>query len=303
MRTPSVPPPSAVSWIVTQTSPQSRPTGAGSTESPVVTRLLALIESEDYKPPQLPSTATQLLELSRQDCVQPGAMVALLERDPMLAAELLRLAQSSLYGGSFSVRTLDEAIVRLGLRRTAELFLHAALEARVFRAAGYQKKMDELRRHCVAVAQLSRLVGREAGVTDQSAFICGLLHDVGIAASLIALVETCPAGEPVPSFEEIWPGVLEVHERAGGLLASAWLFPSEVTFVIERHHDFMVGGQLHPLSAVVNLADWAASELGFGFAAEQTSSAGSQVLDALGLDAIKAQRLLEKASRVLERVT
>jgi putative nucleotidyltransferase with HDIG domain len=245
----------------------------------------------------------QLIELSRQESVQPGAMVALLERDPMLAAELLRLAQSSLYGGSFSVRTLDEAIVRLGMRRTAELFLHAALEARVFRAAGYQKKMDELRRHSVVVAHLSRLVGREAGVTDQSAFICGLLHDVGIAASMIAVVETCPSGQTVPSFDEIWPTVQEVHGRAGGVLASAWNFPSEVTFVIERHHEFMVAGELHPLAAVVCLADWAANELGVGFATEQDRNDGGAVLDALGLGPTQAQVLLEKASKVLERVT
>ncbi len=288
---------------MSQPSPLDTANEAHSPESPVVERLLALIESKDYKPPQLPSTAMQLLELSRQESVQPGAMVALLERDPMLAAELLRLAQSSLYGGSFSVRTLDEAIVRLGLRRTAELFLHAALEARVFRAAGYQKKMDELRRHSVAVSQLARLVGREAGVMDQSAFICGLLHDVGIAASLIAVVETCPPHQSVPTFEEIWPAVREVHERAGGILASTWNFPSDVTFVIERHHNFMVGGKLHPLAAVVNLADWVACELGFGFAQEQSQEAGSVVLDALGLGATQAQQLLEKASRVLDRIS
>lgn len=288
---------------MTLASPISSPAIATGDAADVVTRVLTLIDSKDYKPPQLPSTATQLLELARQESVQPGAMVALLERDPMLAAELLRLAQSSLYGGAFSVRTLDEAIVRLGLRRTAELFLHAALEARVFRAAGYQRKMDELRRHSVAVAHLARLVGREAGVTDQSAFICGLLHDVGIAASLIAVVETCPPGQAVPSFDDIWPAVASVHERTGGILASAWNFPSDVTFVIEKHHEFLVAGQLHPLAAVVCLADWAAGELGFGFATEQDDQAGSAVLDALGLGPTQAQALLEKASRTLERVT
>jgi len=162
--------------------------------------------------------------------------------------------------------------------------------------------MDELRRHSVAVAHLSRLVGREAGVTDQSAFICGLLHDVGIAASLIALVETCPAGEKVPSFEEIWPAVSEVHQKAGGLLASTWNFPSEVTLVIECHHDFMISGNPHPLAAVVCLADWAASELGLGFMNEQSEEDGARVLDALGLDASRAQKILEKASKTLERV-
>lgn len=269
---------------------------------PVVERLIELIQSPNYSPPQMPSTALQLLELSRQESVQPGVMVALLERDPMLAAELLRLAQSSLYGGSFAVRTLDEAIVRLGLNRTAELFLHAALEARVFRAPGYQKKMDELRRHSVAVAHLARLVSREAGVAHESAFICGLLHDVGIAASLITLVETCPAGEKVAPFDEVWPAIRLVHQKAGGILASTWNFPSEVTLVIERHHDFMIDERPHPLAAVVNLADWAANELGFGFEDEQDSEAGTHVLDALKLDASSAQQILAKASKTLERV-
>lgn len=271
--------------------------------SPVVDRLHSLFDSPDYSPPQLPSTAVQLLDLSRQESVQPGAMVALLERDPMLAAELLRLAQSALYGGSFAVRTLDEAIVRLGLARTAELFLHAAMEARVFRAPGYQKKMDELRRHSVAVAHLSRLVSREAGIMDPSAFICGLLHDVGIAASLIALVETCPAGEKVPPFEEVWPAIRAVHQRAGGILASSWHFPSEVTLVLERHHDFVIDGRPHPLAAVIYLADWAANELGFGFEDEQESDAGTRVLDVLKLDAASAQKILAKASKTLDRVS
>jgi len=270
--------------------------------SPIVERLLRLLESEDYHPPHLPSTAVQLLELSRNPDVQPGSMVALLERDPLLAAELLRLAQSSQYGGSFSVRTLDEAIVRVGMRRIGELFLHAALEARVFRSPDYQRVMDELRRHSVAVAHLSRLVGRSAGVDDEAAFIAGLLHDVGIAASLIAVVETTPSGEKPPSFEAVWPAVARVHQYAGGLVASLWRFPSDVAFVIERHHDALVQGNTHPLVAVVGLADWVAGELGFAFATEHDPDGGAPLLDALGLRASEAQQLLADASRVLERV-
>lgn len=271
--------------------------------SPLVQRLLNLIQAENYSPPQLPSTAVELLELARQDAVQPSAMVGLLERDPMLAAELLRLAQSSAYGAGSSVRTLDEAIVRLGLRRTAELFLHVALEARVFRAAGYQTKMNDLRKHSVAVAHLSRLVARQAGVLDQSAFICGLLHDVGIAATLIALVETCPADEQVPDFSEVWPAIETVHLQAGGILASTWRFPSEVTYVIERHHDFVENGTTHPLSAVVNLADWLAAQLGRGFSDERSGPSQEEVFHALKLSESDGSKLLDKASRLLERLS
>jgi len=272
-------------------------------ESLVVKQVMDLLHSKDYRPPQLPSTAVQLLELAKEDNVQPTQMVTLLERDPLLAAELLRLAQSSLYGGSFSVRTLDEAIVRLGLQRTADLFLHAALETRVFKAKGYKKPMDQLRRHSVAVAHLSRLVGREAGVFDQSAFMCGLLHDVGIAASLIAVVECTPQGKKPPPFEEIWPAVSKVHQIAGGILASSWNFPSDVTLVIERHHSFMIRDRPHPLATVVYLADWTAAQLGFGFMDEQDDDGGTRALEILQVGPTQAQKLLSKASKTLENVT
>lgn len=271
--------------------------------SPVIEQLLEVFRSETYHPPQLPSTAVQLLELAKKPDVQPGAMVALLERDPMLAAEVLRLAQSALYGGTIAVRTLDEAIVRLGFRRISELFLHAALETRVFRAKGYERPMNELRRHSVAVAHLARVLGRETGVVSDSAFLCGLLHDVGIATSLIAIVESTPPGADPPAFEVVWPAVARVHQYAGGLVASLWRFPSEVTFVLERHHDFLVDGHPHPLASLVYLADWVASELGFGIEDEQTTAGGEMILDALGLDAPRAQQILTQAAKALERVT
>jgi HD-like signal output (HDOD) protein len=162
--------------------------------------------------------------------------------------------------------------------------------------------MDRLRRHSVAVAHLSRALGREAGVVDEGAFMCGLLHDVGIATCLIAIVESTPPDHDPPAFEEVWPAVRQAHSYAGGLVASLWKFPSDVTFVIERHHDFLIDAHPHPLASLVFLADWAAHELGYGIEDEQGDEGGPMVLDALGLGAPAAQALLSKASKTLERI-
>ncbi len=265
----------------------------------VVDRIRGLLSAEDYRPPQLPATAVQLIELSRKENMQPGPMVALLEQDPLLAADLLRLAQSPVYG-SCEMRTLDEAIVRLGLSRTAEVFLHAALDAKVFHASGYQSQMNDLQKHSVAVGRLCRMFGKLLKVRNPALFLCGLLHEVGAAAALVALVDNNPIGSKVPQFAEVWPAVSATHEFAGGLVARMWSFPSQIEETISRHHSFLNDEELDPTSCVVYLADWMANHLGVGFQDEQEEELNPRILERLAVDETLYEKLLIRSRDLLE---
>jgi len=160
----------------------------------VVWRLHALFKSPTYKPPRLPEVALKLLAMMRSSDVQLRRITAVLEEDQLLAAEILRLAQSAAYASATgaAVRSLEEALVRLGQQRTADILLEASLNQRVFRVKAYQRQMDELRRHSTAVAHLARLVSRQTSLYDEHVFMCGLLHDVGVAGALIAFAEAVP---------------------------------------------------------------------------------------------------------------
>lgn len=263
-------------------------------------RLLETFQAPDYAPPRLPAAATQLLELTRKPGVAVRQIVELLQNEQMLAAEVLRLSQSSLYGGGGNVKTLDEAIVRIGLHRASDLFLSAALNMRVFRTPGYEAQMNRLRRHSAAVAHIARLVSRQTSVFDEYAFLCGLLHDVGIAAALIAFAELGPRGS-APAFELVWPAIEGAHERSGGILARLWKLPAEVALVIEHHHHFTIGGRAHPAAAAVCVADWIASELDVGFEGSNTDMA-KEAAAMLGINDATLKRLQIGASDVVARL-
>ena len=66
------------------------------------------------------------LTLSWKPDVTAQEIVVVLSRDPMLASQLLKLSQSPLYRGA-QVRSLHDAVVRLGLRRVSDLFCRAAM--------------------------------------------------------------------------------------------------------------------------------------------------------------------------------
>jgi len=262
----------------------------------VVAQLTEVFQSPSYNPPRLPASATQLLDMTRNADVDVKEVTKLLEQDQLLAAEVLKIAQSAAVSGQGEpVRTLDEALVRLGLRRTADIFLQACMQMRVFRVKGYQRFMDELRKHSVAVAYIARHVSRQTSLYDEHAFLCGLLHDAGIAAALIAVADSTPRGKKPPDFSDIWEPIRRSHEVAGAVLGKIWDLPPEVTFVMEHHHSFMVGGYPHPTSCVIELSNALAEAAGFGFGQESLPDSVEKAVAGLGLSPDDVPKLQEKA--------
>jgi len=246
-------------------------------------RLLGLFRAPDYKPPLLPAVALELIALSRKPRVQVPEIVALLGRDPMLAAQLLRIAESPVYARGEPVRSLDDAVVRLGLARTADLFVRAALEARLLRAPGYDTLMGALRRHSAFTAEAARLVSRYALGFDDYAFLCGLLHDMGVAAAILALSEMKDAPSR-PNPELLWLVLRDFHASSSEALANVWGLPREIGVVLGLHHDLGSDRHIHPLAAAVSLADHLAEECGFGLFDECDAAATDAVALKAGLD-------------------
>jgi len=268
----------------------------------VLVRLRRVFESPLYNPPRLPASAVKLLELCRKPDVQVGEIIPVLEDDQLLAAELVKLAQSAAFAGSGTgVNSLQEAIVRLGLKRTSDIFLQASLNMRVFRAKAYQKPMEALRKHSVAVAHIARQVSRDTALFDEHAFLCGLLHDAGVAAALIALGDTPRGVKPLP-FEEISDAVGMAHSLAGGVLGRLWALPPEVVFVMEHHHHFVIDGHAHPTSAVIELSNHLAESVGCGFGQESHPESVLKALSVLELKSADLPRLEDRAAEIVAKL-
>ena len=77
--------------------------------------LRTALASPGYRPPVLPSVALDVLALAGQGDADLTEVVALLERDPVLAGRVLALAQSAQYTRRTPVVTIKQAAVRLGL--------------------------------------------------------------------------------------------------------------------------------------------------------------------------------------------
>jgi HD-like signal output (HDOD) protein len=224
--------------------------------------LRALFASPGYRPPVLSHVAVELMHLSQRPNVQFEEVVRLLERDPVLAARTLSVAQSAAYAARSPILSLHQAAVRLGLRALREHVLEAALHLRIFRVPGFEAPMARLARHSTATAHVVRAVCRRTLVDAEYAFLCGLLHDVGIAGILLALAED-PRWRGA-SFEELEPVLDEVHAEASGILCRLWRLPEAIQAVVSSHHEVTVAGRAEPVRAALVVAEQLVWEAGAG---------------------------------------
>jgi putative nucleotidyltransferase with HDIG domain len=229
-----------------------------------ITQLRRVFSSPTYRPPLLPTVALQVHELSFRADVNAEQLVRVFEQDSVLAAQVLRVAGSAAFGGwSDKNVSLQTAVVRLGLRNLGSLVWEVATGMRVFRSARYAGIMEKIRVHSTMCAHLCRHIATRKALSAETAFLCGLLHDIGMAATLLVLSDR-PKDEPAVSSFVLDEVLRQTHQEVSGMIAQLWKLPDDVQKVVANHHTFPTDEPPHPLSAVMAITEELSLSLGKG---------------------------------------
>jgi HD-like signal output (HDOD) protein len=215
--------------------------------------------------PRPPRAALEILELSQKPTARLEDIGSLLEREPLLAGRVLKLANSAMYGTNTPITTLKMALVRMGLALVRDVVMEAAFHMTVIRAEGFTDTLEQIRRHSTAVAWLSRFIARNTSIDAENAFLIGLLHDVGLSVALVGLTEFCKREHTTPVLTPLrWLVVDAVHEHFTERVLASWGLPPGVLLVARNHHSLMVGGRPHPNIAILMIAEQIAHDAGWG---------------------------------------
>src|SRR5256885_10548655 len=146
-------------------------------------RFVADIEGLSDLPSLSPVLAHLIATLDREDA-SVAEVAAIIRQDPVIAARVLRAANSAAYIGRSSVSSIRDALLRLSLARIRRLALVASLYDAV-PVRGTQASRAIFRQHSLAVAHCSEVIARHAigapaDLNPESVFLSGLLHDLGL---------------------------------------------------------------------------------------------------------------------------
>jgi HD-like signal output (HDOD) protein len=235
----------------------------------------------------------------------------LIQHEPGLAARVLRVANSALYGVRGGVGTIKRAVQLLGLDAVRGIAAAACFNRSTTRSKlEGPVDLDELQRHCIATAVAAESLARIRH--DQLvgvAFIAGLLHDFG--TRLVLGIGTGAlrrfsdphwlGADPEPSAAQLLDNIKASHEHCGAVALESWGLPRSLVAAARYHHD--PGNAPQPdaeLTALVHVADCLSRTLGLGFATE-TDPREPQA-DATALLRLSATDIEDVANGLLERV-
>ena len=196
------------------------------------------LQSGSLEVPMLPSTVIELMEACSDESIGAALVSTMIERDQALASNVLRMANSAAYAPKNPIGSLQDAVSRLGITTIRDITTSLAVKGRVFSVPGYQTKARRMWMHAAAAAVYAKEIAKQIGRDEDSAFLCGLLHDVGepVVIQVLADEVAKKTNQPIPT-QVMDATVSEFHELVGAKMAREWGFPDWVVETISHHHD------------------------------------------------------------------
>ncbi|NLH49504.1 MAG: HDOD domain-containing protein [Myxococcales bacterium] len=248
-----------------------------------------LSSDKDADLPMLPHIAAQAVVLMNNPQSSITEVAQLLEQDQVLAAQVIKLANSPFYRSIKDVTTLSRAILVIGLRSVLDLIFSISLQGKVFRHPRYSARMSALWRHSMGAAYICREIAKGINANVDIAFLFGLLHDIGKPLIIDTLTKLSQKNPDQISLKLIDDTLLdeildEFHCSVGGLIARKWGFPDKLRMAIVYHHDPLADGKVHKGALVTGLADLFCHRFGIGVPPVDRDFSDHPWLQPLGID-------------------
>ncbi|MDA8383346.1 MAG: HDOD domain-containing protein [Betaproteobacteria bacterium] len=192
--------------------------------------------------PSPPHTLLRLLETCSKEGVAVGDVAKILDKDAALATRVLALAHSPAYQQGARVRSLDQALMVLGLDAARGLALNASVYQVFSQLAGpFPIDLQSFWWHALLCASVAKLVAKREGYEHpDEAYVGGLLHDIGrlvLAANFPGEFAGLAAGTPDGQAQAERAALGASHPEVGAWLVARWEMQSFLADAILYHHD------------------------------------------------------------------
>lgn len=192
--------------------------------------------------PSLPAVVMELLGGIGQNNADLNQLSAIVSKDQALSAKVLRLANSSFYGMQRKVTTMAQAVSILGLNSLRTMITTAAVVGRFQSKSPGGFDFQAFWQHSIATAVCARLIAERVDMSPESAFMAGLLHDIGRLVLVTGFPKQYEAAIAYRNEHDCYMldaerAILACdHAVVGHALAEHWRFPLAIQMAVAGHH-------------------------------------------------------------------
>ena len=189
----------------------------------------------------------------------------IIERDPPLTVDIIKVANSAYYGGSSKINSIKRSVVTLGFDTIKELVTTVTTVRYLF-SSKIASEVDRsgLWLHSVGTAKAAQLISQKLRLERPDVvYTVGLLHDIG--KILLALTFPEHYNRIVKLAAEKKCRIILAEQKLlntdhcmiGKILCDMWALPTEISSPIFYHHEPMTNDESSQLlTRLVNLGDY-----------------------------------------------
>lgn len=200
--------------------------------------IVELVSKQKVKVPPYPAVAFRIEALVRGANYGLDDLAKLVSSDQVLAADVLRCANSALYARGAPVASVKQAVGRIGAKDVARLALASGLGAHALASGRLSSVRRRVWLDALASALLAQDLARARKLPPDVAFAAGLLHDFGKVVVVACIEELLQNRTDVaPKLEEEWVALMDrYHVELGMVMAARWDLPPVIADAISLHH-------------------------------------------------------------------
>jgi HD-like signal output (HDOD) protein len=209
----------------------------GSFKKTLLQRIEKEISSGKLSLASLPEVAMKVRTICSQADVSLEDIADIIKRDSSMSIKLVEAANSPLYRGATEIKTVTDAVCRLGKELTQKLVFYFATKE-LFKSPS--KMLDDVFRQAwdnsLNRAIMAQTVARRSGFDPDVAFLCGLLFRIG---DLLILQYVAKNKENINEHSKV-KDISEKDSAANSqLVVSKWNLPKVIVDVLFHGGDWM----------------------------------------------------------------
>jgi HD-like signal output (HDOD) protein/DNA-binding NarL/FixJ family response regulator len=214
-------------------------------------------------------------------------VAARIEQDQVVTLRLLSVANSVHYGGEGKIKSVVQALTRIGVKDTQNIVSTIAMKS-LYKAdsAPVKAVMDKLFHHAIATAHMTRALVKRLNEKDgDTIFLLGLTHDIGKVLLLHGMTLTLLKKVRPQEFsmDDVLNMIQTVHAGFGGALFQRWGFEENLIKIVSTHEAPDISADASKMILILHLANMLTRRIGFSLFTEQPPDVGD-VMQLLGLD-------------------
>jgi HD-like signal output (HDOD) protein len=176
----------------------------------------------------MPRVCAELAQLTALDVPDAVQLARLIQSDPVLAGEVMRVANSPALRARAPVVSLQQAVSWLGVAEVRNIAMAVMLRGEVFKAPGHEGQSEELWREACLSGLWAKEIARQRRKHVESAYLAALMHRTGAALTLKILSGLEAEERRAMETNVVAQLIAEFEPACGRLLMQSWRLPDDV---------------------------------------------------------------------------